>query len=246
MFKIITKTRWQVYLLRWGKRIKRFAVLKTSSARFRHVYSIVQIIAAFCECKVQYSFCRRRFLYILQSCSGERFLHSHFLKLNIWNEHQPTVQVCVSTNYEYKRHFSNKGFPNYCSYRMWRWDLMHWCIKIIRLKAHWQWFLRVASFSSKITHIIKQWCELSLSCASLSWLSRKMDLNDEKHWICSVSLAALFWEKFLLKDVLKCKLFINGSVSSEVDESSVDKLMGSGGSVACGRSVTLNIEKKIK
>ena len=34
-----------------GNRTKRFAVFRTSSARFRYVYSIVQIIAAFCECK---------------------------------------------------------------------------------------------------------------------------------------------------------------------------------------------------
>jgi len=45
-----------------------------------------------------------------------------------------------------------------------------------------------------------------------------------------------------LDDELKGKLFGNGSISSEVDESSVDKLKGSG-SKACGRSVTLSTMK---
>jgi hypothetical protein len=53
------------------------------------------------------------------------------------------------------------------------------------------------------------------------------------------------YEKCLLEDELKGKLFSNGSISSEVDESSVDKLKGSG-SMACGRSETLSTMKSEK
>jgi len=153
--------------------------------------------------------------------------------------------VCVSTNYPYKRQFSNQGFPNYCSYRMWRWDLMHWCINIIWLKTHWQWFLLVASLCIKITHIIKQQRTFFLPCALLSWLSRNFT-DDDKHWIFSVWLATFLWEMCLIEDELNCKLFGKGSISSEVNESSVGKLKGSGGSMACEKSVTLSTIKSKK
>lgn len=116
---------------------------------------------------------------------------------------------------------------------------MHWCINIIWLKTQWQLFILVASLCIKITHIIKQQCTFFLPCASLSWLSRKFP-DDEKHWICSVWLATFLSENCLLEHEVKCKLFGNGTISSVVDESSVDKLKGSG-STACGRSATATL-----
>jgi len=65
---------------------------------------------------------------------------------------------------------------------------------------------------------------------SLSWLSIQSDSwddiefsDDEKLWTSSVSLVTFFWEKCLLKDGLRCKLFSDSSISLEVDESSFDK-----------------------
>ena len=58
-----------------------------------------------------------------------------------------------------------------------------------------------------------------------SWDDREFS-DDEKLWICSVLLATFFWEKWLLKDGLRCKLFSDSSISLEVDELSMDKFTG--------------------
>ena len=78
-------------------------------------------------------------------------------------------------------------------------------------------------------NVLRSFCHV----LSLSWLSRQSDswdgrevLDDEKQWTWSVWSATFFWVKRLLKDRIECKLFSDSSISSEVDEVSVDKFTG--------------------